>query len=232
MTLVKICGIKNQEEAAYAVRYGAWAIGEVFAPSPRRITVEEAIAINYSLNDRIMKIGVFVNEKLEEVERIAGLCRLDMVQLHGDEPPEYVKELKLPVIKSFSLTGSPDPEYFRQWRPSIYLFDTFSIAVRGGSGQTFNWEWLIGLPPGIKFILAGGLNISNVRAAIQKLRPLAVDVSSGVEYPTGGKDPLLIEAFIREVKEADAQCTPMKKVTTEVMGADLSRKPLYRPWMK
>ena len=204
MTLVKICGIKNEEEAVCAVRHGAWAIGEVFAPSPRRIGVEEAAGINRTLNGSIMKIGVFVNEKLEEVERIAKLCRLDMVQLHGDEPPEYVEELKLPVIKCFSLTGSPDPEHFRRWRPYIYLFDTFSTTVRGGSGQTFNWEWLDGLPRQMRFILAGGLNPGNVGAAIHSLRPLAVDVSSGVEYPRGGKDPLLIEAFIREVKEADA----------------------------
>ncbi len=204
MTLVKICGIKNEEEAVCAVNYGAWAIGEVFAPSPRRITVEEAASINRTLNGSIMKIGIFVNEKLEEVERTAEICRLDMVQLHGDEPPEYVQELKLPVIKCFSLTGPPDPEHFRRWRPHIYLFDTFSNSVRGGSGQTFNWEWLQGLSREIRFILAGGLNPSNVGAAIQRLRPLAVDVSSGVEYPGGGKDPLLIEAFIRGVKEADA----------------------------
>jgi phosphoribosylanthranilate isomerase len=204
MTLVKICGIKNLEEAFCAVSHGTWAIGEVFAPSPRRVGVEEAAAINRTLNGSIMKIGVFVNEKLEEVERIAKLCRLDIVQLHGDEPPEYVEELKLPVIKCFALTGSPDPEHFRRWRPYIYLFDTFSTSVRGGSGQTFNWEWLEGLPREIRFILAGGLNAGNVRRAIRRLRPLAVDVSSGVEYPRGGKDPLLIEAFIREVKEADA----------------------------
>ena len=204
MTRVKICGIKTIQEAKYACDYGAWAIGEVFAPSPRRITVEEAASINRTLNGSIMKIGIFVNEKLEEVERTAEICRLDMVQLHGDEPPEYVQELKLPVIKCFSLTGSPDPEHFRRWRPYIYLFDTFSTSVRGGSGQTFNWEWLEGLPREIRFILAGGLNPSNVGAAIQRLRPLAVDVSSGVEYPGGGKDPLLIEAFIRGVKEADA----------------------------
>ncbi len=204
MTLVKICGIKNLEEAVCAASHGTWAIGEVFAPSPRRIAVEKAATINRNLNGSIIKIGVFVNEKLEEVERIAKLCRLDMVQLHGDEPPEYVEELKLPVIKSFSLTGSPDPEHFRRWRPYIYLFDTFSTSVRGGSGQTFNWEWLEGLPREIRFILAGGLNPRNVGAAIQRLRPLAVDVSSGVEYPRGGKDPLLIETFIREAKEADA----------------------------
>jgi phosphoribosylanthranilate isomerase len=99
---------------------------------------------------------------LEEVERIAKLCKLDMVQLHGDEPPEYVEELKLPVIKCFSLTGSPDPDHFRRWRPHIYLFDTFSTSVRGGSGQTINWEWLQGLPQEIRFILAGGLSPRNV----------------------------------------------------------------------
>lgn len=203
MTLVKICGIKNEEEAVCAFRHGAWAIGEVFAPSSRRIEVEKAAAINRSLSNGIMKIGVFVNEKLEEVQHIAGLCELDMVQLHGDEPPEYLEELQIPVIKTFSLTGAPDLNYIRRWRPYIYLFDTYSPSVRGGSGQTFNWEWLDEITKEISFILAGGLDASNVRKAIRRLRPLAVDVSSGVEYPGGGKAPLLIEAFTREVKEAD-----------------------------
>lgn len=203
MTLIKICGISNPEEAVWAGKYGAWALGEVFAPSPRRIEVEKAAALNRELKDGILKVGVFVNEELPEVKRIADYCGLDLVQLHGDEAPEYLAELSLPVIKCFSLQGPPDPDYLRQWRPCLYLFDTCGTAVRGGSGQSFDWEWLAELPPDIRFILAGGLNPDNVGTAVKKLRPLAVDVSSGVEYPGGGKNPLMIDAFINAVKEAD-----------------------------
>jgi phosphoribosylanthranilate isomerase len=204
MTLIKICGISNPEEAVWAGKYGAWALGEVFAPSPRRIEVEKAAALNRELKDGILKVGVFVNEELPEVKRIADYCELDLVQLHGDEAPEYLAELSLPVIKCFSLQGPPDPDYLRLWRPCLYLFDTCGTAVRGGSGRSFNWEWLAELPPDIRFILAGGLNPSNVGGAVKKLKPLAVDVSSGVEYPGGGKNPLMIDAFINAVKEADA----------------------------
>lgn len=203
MTLVKICGIRNLKEAVWAGKCGAWAVGEVFAPSPRRIEVEEAAAINQELKDGILKVGVFVNEELAEVKRIVDHCCLDLVQLHGDEAPEYLDELSLPVVKCFSLYGPPDPDYLRRWHPSLYLFDTRSFTLRGGSGRSFNWEWLKELPPDIEFILAGGLNPGNVGMAVKRVKPLAVDVSSGVEYPGGGKDPLMIEAFINEVKEAD-----------------------------
>lgn len=204
MTLVKFCGITQVEEALTAQRLGAWAIGEVFAPSRRRIDVEQAAAINASLNEGITKIGVFVNEDLNNVLDIVRCCSLDMVQLHGDEPPEYLDELAVPAIKVFSLTGPVDENEIRRWRPWAYAFDTHSLTeIRGGTGYSFNWDWLDSLKDNERIILAGGLNQENVPAAISKIRPLAVDVSSGVEYPTGGKDPQRMEQFIKQVREAD-----------------------------
>jgi len=204
MTLVKICGITCQEEAREARRLGAWAIGEVFAPSRRRIDPETAAAINYSLDERITKIGVFVNEGLEDLLAIVRLCSLDMVQLHGEEPPEYLDELPVPAIKAFSLGGPVDENEIKRWRPWAYLFDTFSRAeYRGGTGRSFNWEWLEPIRERERIILAGGLNPETVPTAIKKIKPLAVDVSSGVEYPEGGKDPRRMEQFIKQVKEAD-----------------------------
>jgi len=204
MTLVKICGITRLEEARQAQLLGAWAIGEVFAPSRRRIEPEAAAAINHALDEGITRIGVFVNEEIEELLAIIRLCALDVVQLHGEEPPEYLDELPVPVIKSFSLSGAVDEEHIKRWRPWAYLFDTHSQAeYRGGTGHSFNWEWLEPIREKERVILAGGLNPITVPTAIKRVRPWAVDVSSGVEYPGGSKDPEKMEQFIKQVKEAD-----------------------------
>ncbi len=203
MTRVKICGIRSLEEARMAVKFGAWAMGEVFADSPRRISIEQAEQINRQLGEDILKIGVFVNEKLESIKSIIKTCSLDVVQLHGEEKPEYAAEIDIPVIKSFSLTGPVEPDYIKQWKVWAYLFDTYSPAVRGGTGKSFDWRWLDGIRADNKIILAGGLKSSNVATAINAIRPLAVDVSSSVEFPGGGKSLEKIEQFIMAVKEAD-----------------------------
>ncbi len=203
MTRVKICGIRSLEEARMVIKYGAWAMGEVFADSPRKISIEQAEQINRQLGEDILKIGVFVNEKLESIKSIIKTCALDVVQLHGEETPEYAAEIDIPVIKSFSLTGPVEPDYIKQWKVWAYLFDTYSPAVRGGTGKSFDWRWLDGVRSDNRIILAGGLNSANVATAINAARPLAVDVSSGVEFPGGGKSLEKIEQFIMAVKEAD-----------------------------
>lgn len=203
MTRIKICGIRNINEAQAAIYSGAWAIGEVFAASPRQIEIEKAAALNRELGRSIVKIGVFVNEKMDDLQHIVKTCSLDMVQLHGEEPPEYLQELEFPAIKSFRLQGPAEPAEVRRWRPWAYLFDAYSNMAMGGTGTAFRWEWLDEIRNLKNFILAGGLNEDNVAQAITKVRPMAVDVSSGVEYPQGGKDPALIEQFIMKVKEAD-----------------------------
>lgn len=203
MSRVKICGIRSRNEALAAIDAGAWAIGEVFAESPRQINIDRAAALNMELGKSIIKIGVFVNEKIDSLKHIAQTCSLDMVQLHGEEPPEYLAELMLPVIKSFRVQGPVDPDEVRRWRPWAYLFDTYSHTARGGSGTAFCWEWLDAIRAWENIILAGGLNKDNVDKAIMKVRPMVVDVSSGVEYPQGGKDPQRIAQFIRKVKEVD-----------------------------
>jgi len=209
MTGVKICGIRSLEEAMMVSSLGAWAIGEVFASSPRQIEVEKAAAINHQLDAGVLRIGVFVNEKIDSVKHVAQTCSLDIIQLHGDESPEYVAELNIPVIKSFSVTGPVDPDYVKQWRPWAYLFDTFSPGVRGGSGISFNWQWLEEIKDCERVILAGGLNYENVAAAIRNVRPMAVDVSSGVEFPQRGKDPLKVKMFIQAVQEADTDVSQL-----------------------
>ncbi len=201
MTRVKICGIRSLEEAIAAREAGAWAIGQVFAPSPRRLEVDIAAAINRELGQSILKIGVFVNEEAENLRRIVASCRLDMVQLHGDEEPAYLEEVSVPVIKSFRVRGSLELEQLKRWRPWAYLFDSYHPGVYGGTGESFDWSFLQEIARQERIILAGGLNTENVGRAIHQLRPMAVDVSSGVEYPGGGKDPAKIREFINIVQE-------------------------------
>ncbi|MBO8158768.1 phosphoribosylanthranilate isomerase [Thermosyntropha sp.] len=203
MTLVKICGIRTETEALFCQKYGAWAIGEVFAPSKRRIEVEEAARINQRVGEKILKIGVFVDEKLENLLYIARSAFLDMVQLHGEESPEYAEEIYLPVIKCFKVGGEVDEDEFKRWRTWAYLFDTADFKVAGGTGKTFNWDFISHLKDKSRIILAGGLSPDNVKEAVLKIRPMAVDVSSGVEFAGRGKDPEKVKRFIAEVKEAD-----------------------------
>jgi phosphoribosylanthranilate isomerase len=203
VTLVKICGIKTFEEARIALEAGAWAIGEVFAPSPRRLEVVSAAAINKRLGQTVVKIGVFVNEGLEQVREIVTLCHLDMVQLHGEEPPEYLPEIPVPVIKSFPVKGPLTVKQIQQWPAWAYHLDAYRSGLRGGTGQVFNWDWIPCLPGLARIILSGGLNEYNIEFAIRQIRPMAVDISSGVEFPGRGKDPDKIKRFIEKVKEVD-----------------------------
>ena len=138
MTRVKICGIKTLQEAKYACDHGVWAIGEVFAPSPRRITVEDARQINRRLNNSVLKIGVFVDETVQEVNRIANICRLDMVQLHGNETADYIKQIKRPVLKSLAVKGPLTMNMLEPWQVWGFIFDAPRPAgakANGGNGD-------------------------------------------------------------------------------------------------
>lgn len=205
MTLIKICGIKTLDEALVAQNAGAWAVGEVFAPSPRQITPEEASRINLDSSLDIKRIGVFVDEPLLSLIDIIHDCRLDLVQLHGSETIEYAMEVPCPVIKTFRPRGPLCYEQINAWPVWALLFDTYYAAAYGGCGCTFNWDWLRGISSIGNVIIAGGLNNFNVSEVIRQIRPMAVDVSSGVEYPGGGKDPSKVGDFISAVRQADLQ---------------------------
>lgn len=195
--LVKICGIKDAETAYKAAAYGADFIGLVFAKSKRRITVEEGKKIIEKLPENILRVGVFVNEKFETLEDIARECKLDFLQLHGNEGPEFCKKLSIPVIKAFNINSKEDIEKLKAYDVAAYLVD----SMGGGSGKNFDWSLLEAVDETIrnKLILAGGLNSKNVAQAIRIVRPFAVDVSSSVETD-GKKDIKKIEEFINVVK--------------------------------
>lgn len=203
MTKVKICGLMELKDVLAAVNSGADAVGFVFAPSRRQISVETAKELADAVPSKVMKIGVFVNETLEEVERIAKEVPLDVIQLHGDETPEYIRNLSLPTIKALSINRFEDVQKASQYEVNYFLFDAPGVEFRGGSGQSFDWTLLAKANiPLEKVILAGGLNESNAREAINTVHPFMVDVSSGVETEQK-KDTEKIRAFIRAVRDEE-----------------------------
>ncbi|WP_210471390.1 phosphoribosylanthranilate isomerase [Sporosarcina sp. 6E9] len=203
MTKVKICGLMESEHVKAAVDAGADAIGFVFAPSSRRVTVEQAQKLAREIPDNILKIGVFVNETLGEIKRIFEAVPLDYVQFHGDEDAGFIREMQLPSIKALPVKSTDDVEKAAKYDVDYYLFDAPGTVYKGGSGITFDWALLKDAEiPVEKIILAGGLNASNVKEAVGRVRPFMVDVSSGVEL-NKRKDAGLIREFIQEVKEGE-----------------------------
>jgi len=203
MTWVKICGITNREDALKAVSLGVDAVGFIFAESPRRVDPFTAREIIRHLPSSLLKVGVFVNEAIEEVERISGCCSLNGVQFHGEESPEYCRQVSLPVIRAVRIKNSESLEEIERYPFASILLDTWSENQAGGTGKGFSWGMALEARRQRNFILSGGLSPANVREAIHLLRPEGVDVCSGVERCHGKKDPILMKAFIEEVRKAD-----------------------------
>ncbi len=200
MTKVKICGMRSLQEAQWAAAAGAWAVGFVFASSPRRLTVEEAARIICKLPPSIHKVGVFVDMKMEIVEKVIAETGINILQFHGHESPEYCQEWNLPVIKSFHVRDENSLAEAEKYQVFAYLFDTYQQGIAGGTGKTFDWRYLDDFQPSQQVILAGGLNPGNVAGAIRKVKPFAVDVSSGIES-SGRKDQVLINEFISQAQQ-------------------------------
>ena len=207
MTRVKICGITELEDARDAALLGADAIGLNFvSESPRVITPERAMRIIDSLPPFVTAVGVFVNYgDPEALEDFATSIRLDAVQLHGDESPDYCSVIsRVKVIKAFRVDATFRVESLRNYNVSGILLDAYSKGAYGGTGETFNWSQVAGANAFGRIVLAGGLRPDNVGAGVEELHPFAVDVSSGVERTAGKKDYDLMQRFIDAVQRADA----------------------------
>lgn len=202
MTKVKICGITNSKDAEFAVQCGADALGFVFAKSPRQISPAKAKAIIKKIGPFVMSVGVFVNDPLDCVLQVVSECRLDAVQLHGEETPLYTKGLgSCKVIKAFRVGVGFAARETRDYNVAAFLFDTGQSGKYGGTGRCFDWDILKSTRWNKPFIVSGGLNASNVCRAIRLFSPYAVDVSSGVERSPGKKDHRLLKEFIRNAKK-------------------------------
>ena len=201
MVRVKICGITRLEDALHAVRCGADALGFVFhEASPRYVFPEQAASIVRALPPFVQAVGLFVNADSEFVNATADQCRLDLVQLHGDEQPEYCDLIRRRVIKAFRVKEIASIEPIGNYRVAGILLDAFSPKAYGGTGLTFNWEIALAAAKYGPLILAGGLAPDNVRQAVERVAPYGVDVSSGVEMAPGRKDPEKVREFIRQAR--------------------------------
>jgi len=206
MVKIKICGIIRLEDALCAVESGADAIGFVFyQKSPRYITPERARDIILSIPPFITTVGVFVNEDLNVLRDISSYTDIDIIQLHGDEPPEYCHSLGRRFIKAIRIKGNFDIEKIKQYeQASAFLLDTYHAEIPGGTGEAFDWNIALEAKRYGRIILAGGLNPENVTEAIKRTRPYGVDVSSGVETDVKGiKDHDKIRSFIRKARSVE-----------------------------
>jgi phosphoribosylanthranilate isomerase len=216
MIWVKICATTNLFDAQASLAAGADALGFIFAPSSRRVEVDQAAEIISSLADEIEKIGVFVNETPERVAEVAEQAGLTGVQLHGDEPADQMHEYRsalgqrkiIKTLQACELLRSPERlNGYLQSRQIIdaILLDAGSPSQRGGTGQTF--DWIAAAPivakvrAQIPVIIAGGLNPGNVAEAIRLFAPWGVDVVSGVECETGRKDEAKLRSFVGAVRQ-------------------------------
>lgn len=199
---VKICGITNLDDALAAADSGADALGFVFFQgSPRYIPHDDAASIIREIPPCITTIGVFVNETPEKMEQIASQTGIDVIQLHGDEPPTMCSASRR-VIKAIRVKSleSLDPLVEYQGKVSAFLLDTHAPDIFGGTGQIFNWGIASEAKRFGRIILAGGLTPDNVAEAVRQVMPYGVDVSSGVELQKGRKDHRKVKVFIKNAK--------------------------------
>lgn len=203
-TRIKICGITRVEDALAAARLGADAIGLVFYPgSPRAVTPARAREIIDVLPPFVVPVGLFVNADAATVRETVAAAPVQLLQFHGDETPGYCADFGLPFLRALRVRAGTDLlQYARDFHAARgLLLDAWVDGVHGGTGAVFDWSLI---PPDLPMpvILSGGLNPDNVEQAVRRVRPWAVDVSSGVESTKGIKDAAKIEAFINGVRNA------------------------------
>jgi phosphoribosylanthranilate isomerase len=203
---VKICGVTRAEDAREAGDRGAWAVGLILSGrGPRALDRERAARVRRAIPPGVLAVGVFVDQDPDEVGATVHDLGLDLVQLHGEEPPAVMAALPVPAIKAFPVDAvsgkAPGAASVSRYSGAFgALFDTKVAKVTGGTGKTFDWSLLddpalrAALPSG-RLVLAGGLSPANVADAVRRVKPFAVDVSSGVEASPGAKDPSKLAAF-------------------------------------
>ena len=215
-TRIKICGLTRAEDIQAVVAAGADAIGFVFYPkSPRYVTPEQAAALIADMPPYVTTVGLFVNATVEEVRATRAVAPLSLLQFHGDETPEHSAALAWAVNTPFTQVFRVKPdtsredllEYEQRYRAASPLFaslllDTY-VDVYGGAGKVFDWS-LIPEELAPRVVLSGGLSVQNATDAVRRVRPYAVDISSGVEASKGIKDASRVRAFIVAVQDADA----------------------------
>jgi phosphoribosylanthranilate isomerase len=202
MTQIKICGITSRTDALTAAGCGADALGFIFyQASPRHVTPETARMICGDLPKRVVRVGVFVNEDASKVIEIVDFCGLDLIQLHGDEPPDYCRWFSAErLIKALSFQGDGDPTVLADYAVRAILLDHREAGRYGGTGKPSDWNRARRIKTLYPLILAGGLHEGNIEEAIRTVVPDAVDINSGVEQSPGNKDPGKIKKIIEIIR--------------------------------
>jgi phosphoribosylanthranilate isomerase len=201
---IKHCGITTLDDAHRAAEAGAWALGMNFwSGSPRRCELAEAELIGASLRRTVQLAGVFVNARLDEIDRAVQAGGLSLVQLHGDEGPAFCGEVArrtgAKIIKAVRVRSRATLQAAAAYHPDFLLLDAYVEGVPGGTGQTIDWELVRKQHLHAPIILSGGLTPANVAAAIAATEPFAVDVASATELRPGIKDPAKLQAFFDAV---------------------------------
>lgn len=209
---IKICGLTNLPDAELAAELGAWALGMIFYDgSPRRCSLAEAQVISAALRRRVELCGVFVNAPLQEIVRSVEELGLALVQLHGEEGPSFCAEVArrtgARIIKAAQVAGSGDVRDLERYHVDYHLLDarsraTARLGMRGGTGETFDWELVRARRSEVPLILSGGLSAANVAEAIAVTHPYALDSASATESAPGHKDPEKLRAFFAAVADA------------------------------
>jgi phosphoribosylanthranilate isomerase len=207
-TRIKHCGITRLEDAHLAAEAGAWALGMIFWPgSPRRCDLDEAQLIGSALRRTVHLTGVFVNQRLDEIDLAVQSAGLDFVQLHGDEGPIFCSEVArrtgAKVVKAVRVKSRATLQAAAAYHTDFLLLDAHVEGVPGGTGQTIDWELVRRARLVAPLILSGGLDAGNVAEAIAVTEPFAVDVASGTESAPGVKDPEKLRAFYEAVRGAE-----------------------------
>ena len=206
---IKICGITRLEDALLAARLGADALGFNFWPGSKRfIAPAAARAIVRALPPFVTTVGVFVDAGRDELLSAAAVSGVQVLQLHGDEPPELARSLPMPLLKAIRVSGPASLDAIDRWPGAAgFLLDAPAPGY-GGSGLTFDWSLAAEAARRATVLLAGGLTPGNVAEAIRAVRPFAVDVASGVESAPGLKDAERLAAFITAARAAAAALPP------------------------
>jgi phosphoribosylanthranilate isomerase len=207
---IKFCGITRLDDAREAARLGAWAVGlNHWEGGPRQVDPAVAAEIGAELKRTLEVVGVFVNSSLDEIAHAAEDESLTLIQLHGDEGLQFCREVArrtgCGVIKALRVRSRADVQAAKAFRVDYHLLDAHRPGVPGGTGESFDWEFLRGRRSKVPLILAGGLRPENVAEAMSIVHPFAVDVASGVESAPGIKDHTLMAAFAEQANSSAAE---------------------------
>jgi phosphoribosylanthranilate isomerase len=233
MTQIKICGITSRTDALSAAACGADALGFIFyQASPRHVTPETARAICRDLPDGVVRVGVFVNEDASKVTEIVDFCGLDLIQFHGDEPPDYCHRFPAErLIKAVSFQRDGDPAVLAHYAVRAILLDHRVAGRYGGTGKQSDWNLAGRIKALYPLILAGGLHEGNIEEAIRTVAPDAVDLNSGVEHTPGNKDPEKVRRTIEIIRSKNHEKTitrperPFRRLRGPLRRRDADARP-------